>query len=421
MFSISFAEQQHSLCDRRSSVDIQTPAPSSSGFNPMLRGLRKMEISDQEDSIGKENIDQRLTLAAAHKDERKSAVKAARVTSKRKNEPTVAPTATGHQRKRAALKDTVSVLKPLRIADNDNKPESRIKSAPKRKQPSEPKQPTSKHRTYASKSEKSNSQPCVPTKPATLPEYDENILLANCSGLLLEDCLKTTNNRAVFVGSLSTDKSSEQNSWVRLNNELGALNKKLHKYGENDGSIAKQWTQIRNEIAQLAVDLGWIANLSTMPSLETLCFNMLNYAKSKERFRASDEDREIHNYCHNLSECPRHLSDVCHSYAKHSGNELSKDEIQSRIANGDLHPFLFDVDEDKKMASLGKKKPGKSSMEIIYEQSCRDNIVEMQAKKRIFLDQRAAIKRFCLEMGITESQMYEYPMHLLNTGAHCQL
>eukprot|EP00956_Cyclotella_meneghiniana_P040692 scaffold202853_cov73-Cyclotella_meneghiniana.AAC.1 len=91
----------------------------------------------------------------------------------------------------------------------------------------------------------------------------------------------------------------------------------------------------------------------------------------------------------------------CESYT------LEKTDIQERILNIDIIPFVFDVDTS--LAELGRPADGKTQEMVDSE------LVELEsyAKERKFPSVNAAVRRICRDLRITEDELYGYAREML--------
>eukprot|EP00956_Cyclotella_meneghiniana_P017085 scaffold27537_cov45-Cyclotella_meneghiniana.AAC.2 len=152
-----------------------------------------------------------------------------------------------------------------------------------------------------------------------------------------------------------------------------------------------------------------VANLGGMPTKETSSAQLLQYATNKEIRRLNDYDKIIHNYCQNGSHCPRFIHDILHFSGRNFCDSftLRKQQIQSRIVNIDIIPFVFDVDTS--LAKLGRPADGKTQEMVDGEL----DELEAYAKKRKFPSVNAAVRRICRDLRITENELYGYAREML--------
>eukprot|EP00956_Cyclotella_meneghiniana_P011442 scaffold16056_cov86-Cyclotella_meneghiniana.AAC.1 len=231
----------------------------------------------------------------------------------------------------------------------------------------------------------------------------------------INDYLTTSYDTPLFKNHISkpadnsVGASPTENGFRKAIQEFRALNdQKLdsHRRGRTIDTT-KDLVTIRSNIVKFARDNNQEANLGGMPTKETWLAQVLQYATNKEIGRVNDGDtvdKVIHNYCTNESECPRWIHDILHFSGERfcESFTLTKSQIQSRILNIDIIPFVFDVDTS--LAELGRPADGKTQEMVDGE------LVELEiyAKERKFPSVNAAVRRICHDLAITEDELYGY-------------
>eukprot|EP00956_Cyclotella_meneghiniana_P014401 scaffold21539_cov48-Cyclotella_meneghiniana.AAC.1 len=233
----------------------------------------------------------------------------------------------------------------------------------------------------------------------------------------INDLLTTSDDTPLFKNHVSKPAnnidgaSPTENGFRNDVYELRALNERKidsHRRGTTIDTTEDLVT-IRSNIVKFARNNNQEANLGGMPTKETWLAQVLQYATNKEIGRVNDSDKVIHNYCTNGSECPRWINDIlqfsgerfCESFT------LTKSQIQSRILNIDIIPFVFDVDTS--LAELGRPADGKTQRTMNRELKK----LESYAKERKFPSVNAAVRRICCDLHITEDELYGYAREML--------
>eukprot|EP00956_Cyclotella_meneghiniana_P001442 scaffold1598_cov37-Cyclotella_meneghiniana.AAC.2 len=233
----------------------------------------------------------------------------------------------------------------------------------------------------------------------------------------INDYLTTSDDTTLFRNLISKPADSidgaspTENGFRKAIHEFRDLNeRKLHSHRRGTTiDTTKELLTIRSNIVKFSDDNNQVANLGGMPTKETWLAQILQYATNKEIGRVNDDDKAIHNYCTNGSECPRWINDMLHFSGKRfcESFKLSKQQIQSRILNIDIIPFVFDVDTS--LAELGRPADGKTQRTLNKELKK----LEAYADERKFPSVNAAVRRICRDLAITEDELYGYAREML--------
>eukprot|EP00956_Cyclotella_meneghiniana_P006075 scaffold7921_cov68-Cyclotella_meneghiniana.AAC.4 len=227
------------------------------------------------------------------------------------------------------------------------------------------------------------------------------------------DYLTTSDDTHLFKNHISNTAgaSTTENAFRKAIQEFRDLNERKlnsHRRGTTIDT-KKDLVTIRSNIVKFADDNNQVANLGGMPTPNTLFAQLLQYATNKEIGRVNDDDKAIHNYCTNGSECPRWINDILHFSGKSfcESFKLTKQQIQSRIVNIDIIPFVFDVDTS--LAKLGRPADGKTQRTLNKELKK----LEAYAEERKFPSVNAAVRRICRDLRITKNELYGYAREML--------